>query len=305
MANEEFAWQAVPGQALPMDNHVHTEWSWDASTAVMEKACEEAIRIGLPAISFTDHADFTTWAFPGEAKDSSTVRVIDTHAHSGLFDLDGYWECLESCRERYPDLKILAGMELGEPHLFEPEIKALLSRRHFDRLLGSLHSLVVDGTLHYAPFLFTDENAEELMRTYLTETLRMVETSDVFQVLAHIDYPMRAWPKGAKPFDANDYQDEYRAVLRALARSGRALEMNTQGPWPAAEVVRWWYEEGGSAISFGSDSHEPETVGRNFAATAAMVQAHGSSPARTPSTSGAADSSPTFKEPDNDHSSHG
>ncbi|OKJ70510.1 histidinol-phosphatase HisJ family protein [Streptomyces sp. CB02460] len=282
MATDDFPWKAAPGQVLPTDNHVHTEWSWDASTAAMDKACEEAIRLGLPAISFTDHADFTAWAFPGDAEDSSVVRVIDTHAHTGLFDLDGYWEALERCRDRYPDLKILAGMELGEPHLFATEIDGLLKRRHFDRLLGSLHSLSVDGTLHYAPFLFTAENAEELMRTYLTETLRMVETNGVFQVLAHIDYPMRAWPKGAKPYDATDYEGEYRAVLRALARDDRALEMNTQGPWPAPEVVRWWYEEGGSAVSFGSDSHEPETVGRNFAATAAMVEAHGFKPGKDP-----------------------
>ncbi|MGI5399127.1 histidinol-phosphatase HisJ family protein [Streptomyces sp. CA-135486] len=282
MTTEEFAWKAAPGLPLPADNHVHTEWSWDASTAVMEKACEEAIRLGLPAISFTDHADFTTWAFPGEKEDSSIVRVIDTHATSGLFDSDGYWECLERCRDRYPDLKILSGMELGEPHMFKDEIGALLERRTFDRLLGSLHSLVVDGQIHYAPFLFTPDNAQELMRTYLIETLNMVESSDAFQVLAHIDYPMRAWPKDAKPFNANDYEEEYRAVLRALARSDRALEINTQGPWPAAEVVRWWYEEGGSAVSFGSDSHEPETVGRNFAATAAMVEAHGFKPGKDP-----------------------
>lgn len=282
MATEDHGWKASPGQVLPADNHVHTEWSWDASTGSMEKACEEAIQLGLPAISFTDHADFTSWAFPGEQEDSSVVRVVDTHAHSGLFDLDGYWECLERCRDRYPDLQILAGMELGEPHLFETEISSLLKRRKFDRLLGSLHSLTVDGQLHYAPFLFTAENADELMRTYLAETLRMVETSAVFQVLAHIDYPMRAWPRGAKPYDANDFQEEYRAVLHALASSGRALEMNTQGPWPAPEVVRWWYEEGGAAVSFGSDSHEPETVGRNFAATAAMVQAHGFKPGKSP-----------------------
>lgn len=267
---------------LPADNHVHTEWSWDASTAAMDEACVQAIKLGLPAIAFTDHADFTAWALPGQQAETSVVRVIDTHAQSGLLDVDGYWECLERCRARFPDLRILAGVELGEPHVFEAETSSLIRRRDFERVLGSLHSLAVDGELHYAPTLFTADTAQDVMRTYLRETLRMVESNDTFGILAHIDYPMRAWPEDTRPYDATDYEDEYRAVLRALARSDRALEINTGGPWPAPEVVRWWHEEGGSAVSFGSDSHEPWTVGRNFAAAAAMAEANGFRPGKHP-----------------------
>ncbi|MFD0404124.1 histidinol-phosphatase HisJ family protein [Kitasatospora sp. NPDC127116] len=275
--------QIVPDRRLlPADNHVHTEWSWDASTAVMEQACERALAIGLPAIAFTDHADFTAWAFPGQQAETPVVRVIDTHARSGLLDVDGYWECLEHCRARFPDLKILAGVELGEPHLFAAETSSLVQRRDFQRVLGSLHSLEVDGQLHYAPTVFTADTAMETMRTYLAETLRMVESSSIFGILAHIDYPMRAWPKTAKPFDSADYQEEYRAVLRALASSGRALEVNTGGPWPADNVLRWWREEGGEAVSFGSDSHEPSTVGQNFALAAAMVESVGFRPGKHP-----------------------
>ena len=32
---------------------------------------------------------------------------------------------------------------------------------------------------------------DEIVRSYLGETLRMIESSDVFEVLAHIDYPVR------------------------------------------------------------------------------------------------------------------
>jgi histidinol-phosphatase (PHP family) len=41
------------------------------------------------------------------------------------------------------------------------------------------------------------------------------------------------------------------------------------------EIVRWWYEEGGGAVSFGSDAHQPDQVAHGFAAAAAMVEAHG------------------------------
>ncbi len=47
---------------LPSDNHVHTQWSWDApAEASMALSCEQALAAGVPAVAFTDHLDFTTW----------------------------------------------------------------------------------------------------------------------------------------------------------------------------------------------------------------------------------------------------
>jgi histidinol-phosphatase (PHP family) len=46
---------------LPADSHVHTEWSWDAPDGSMERTCARAVEIGLPAVAFTEHADYTTW----------------------------------------------------------------------------------------------------------------------------------------------------------------------------------------------------------------------------------------------------
>lgn len=269
---------------LPADNHVHTEWSWDASTGAMLESCAIATKLGLPAIAFTDHADFTDWTFPGAGrKDTPVTRVIDTHAAGGLLDLDGYLACLDRCRAAHPDLRILSGVELGESHLFHAEGRQLLTRAGgFDRVLGSLHSLPVDGRLHYAPALMTPQTAPDVMRAYLTEIHTMIETSSLFGILAHLDYPMRAWPKRSAPFRVDDFEEHYRAVLRALARSGRALEVNTAGPWPADNVVRWWHQEGGQAVSFGSDAHEPAMIAKDFPRAAAMVEACGFLPGRDP-----------------------
>lgn len=46
---------------LPADNHVHTEWSWDAPAGSMERSCARAAALGLPAIAFTEHLDHTVW----------------------------------------------------------------------------------------------------------------------------------------------------------------------------------------------------------------------------------------------------
>lgn len=72
-----------------------------------------------------------------------------------------------------------------------------------------------------------------------------------------------------------------RTALRALARSGRAMEINTSGWLPLdASLLAWWREEGGQAVSFGSDAHDPFTIGREFASAAALAQAAGFGPDR-------------------------
>jgi hypothetical protein len=78
-----------------------------------------------------------------------------------------------------------------------------------------------------------------------------------------------------------DFEGEYRVALRALASSGRAMEVNTSG-WLAldATLLTWWREEGGQAVSFGSDAHDPFTIGHQFAAAAGFAEAAGFGPDR-------------------------
>ena len=49
---------------LPADDHVHSQWSWDAVSGSMERTCARAIEIGVPSVAFTEHADVTSWEVP-------------------------------------------------------------------------------------------------------------------------------------------------------------------------------------------------------------------------------------------------
>ena len=124
------------------------------------------------------------------------------------------------------------------------------------RVLASLHTLPVGQQFFEPPGLYRQLPAAEVVREYLAEIPRLIGSSDAFAVLAHIDYPVRYWPRQAGPFAPNAFEEEFRHAMRVLAVSGRALEVNTAVPLPAA-VVRWWREEGGEAITFGSDAHDP------------------------------------------------
>jgi histidinol-phosphatase (PHP family) len=270
---------------LPPDGHVHTEWSWDAAAGSMERSCARAAALGLPSIAFTEHADFTAWVFGPEARARMRPERAARLPPDGRFrppplDAAAYLACVQRCRELFPELRILSGTELGEPHWHEERVKALLTTGTFDRVLGSVHSLELDGT-RLVDFLFDRAEPADLVKAYLAEALRMVRSAAPFAVLAHIDYPLRHWPKEAGPFDPFRFEDEYRTVLAALAGSGRALEANAAVPLPPV-IMRWWYEAGGQALVFGSDAHDPSAVARRFADLAAAAEAAGFHPGRHP-----------------------
>jgi histidinol-phosphatase (PHP family) len=255
---------------LPPDLHVHTEWSWDAPLGSMERSCERAIEVGLPAIAFTEHAD---WALVHEGQHS--------------VDLAGYFDAIERCRARFKGLRILTGVELGEPHWYPKETAEALATGPLDQVLGSIHCIRLDGVMVDAS-QFRDHAKTDFpgaVREYFRETLAMVDSGQPFETLAHIDYPKRYWLDGAAPYRESDYQAEIRAVLTAAARTGRVLEVNTTRGHtlcPDITVVRWWREVGGQAVQYGSDAHQPDKVAEGFKVATQMVEAAGFKPSHDP-----------------------
>lgn len=263
----------------PADNHVHTEWSWDTGPkSSMIDSCVRAVELGLPGIAFTEHVDFITWG----ADDLAVGDLAEArqHSHIAPLDVEGYLASVAECRERFPDLRIWTGIETGEPHLFSGSVAAVLARGRFDRILGSLHSLPRGGYLVGVGSLLTGANAYQLLEDYVTELTRMVESSSVFEVLAHLDFPRRYWPRAAGEFDDRRVEEQHRTLFRSLAGSDRVLEINTASPLASATMIRWWYEEGGAAVSFGSDAHQPARVAQSFDLAVDVVEAAGFRPGR-------------------------
>jgi histidinol-phosphatase (PHP family) len=255
---------------LPPDLHVHTEWSWDAPRGDMERSCARALEIGLPAIAFTEHAD---WAL--------------VHQGQHPVDIEGYLDAVDRCRAKFPGLRILTGVELGEPHWFPKETEAILSAGPIDQVLGSVHSVHHGGgTLDASQFRSREGiDFPAAVSEYFREVLLLVESGQPFEVLAHLDYPKRYWPDGAAPYREKDYEAEIRAILKAAARTGRVLEVNTTRGHtlcPDLTVVRWWRELGGQAVQYGSDAHQPDKVAEGFKLATQMVESAGFKPAKDP-----------------------
>jgi histidinol-phosphatase (PHP family) len=271
---------------LPPDSHVHTEWSWDAVEGSMERTCARAVAMGLPAVAFTEHVDHTRWTvlFTDDDADSDHLRRLvsaDGVLTPPPLDVGGYLDCVQRCRDRFPELRIVSGVELGDPHWHAAPVAAVLDAGRFELVLGSLHCLRVDDAFFEPPVLFRRLTTADVMRGYLAEAAELIERCGSFSVLAHIDYPVRYWPRNASPFDPAEFEDEFRHALRLLAESGRALEVSTRVPLHP-EIVRWWREEGGAQVTFGSDAHDPLGLAAGFGVAATMVEAHGFRAGRHP-----------------------
>jgi histidinol-phosphatase (PHP family) len=244
----------------------------------MTGECEQALRVGVPAVAFTEHLDFTSWGDDDPIAAAGLEPRHNSRIH--LLDITGYLAAIEECRQRYPALRILSGVETGEAHLFAASAGAVVGAHRFDRILGSLHAVPLRGKLVGLPAMYGMFGPDEVMRRYFAELLRLVEGSGLFQVLAHPDFPRRYWPASAGPYEEKAFEGEYRAVLRALATSERVLELNTKSPLASVELLGWWRDEGGRAVSFGSDAHEDWRVGDRFDLAVDIAEAAGFRPGR-------------------------
>jgi histidinol-phosphatase (PHP family) len=248
------------------DYHVHTEWSYDAPHGSMEHSCERALEIGLPAIAFTEHADF-----------------VKVHADQYCVDIEGYLDAIEHCRAKFKNLRIHSGVELGEPHWFPEDTRRVVSAGRLDHVLGSVHCIRIgDRTLDSSQLPRSpDIDPAAFTRSYFGETLAMIEGDHPFQILAHLDYPKRYWPE----YTDEAFEEQLRAILLAAAKRDLVLEVNTTRGHvlcPGEKVLGWWREAGGQAVSFGSDAHDPSKIAAGFELASQVVEAAGFKPAAEP-----------------------
>jgi histidinol-phosphatase (PHP family) len=236
----------------------------------MEATCARAQELGLKALAFTEHADYS------ELCEGARLNV------------EGYLDGIDRCRKRFPRLSILSGVELGEPHRHQKAVGKVLARGGFDTVLGSVHSILLDGAALEFSELAPEPpiGPEALMRGYCQELLALIRGPIQFEVLAHLEYPRRFWPAGWPHYESCNYRELILEVLVAAARHGLALEFNsTRGGsqdrylCPGPEVLQWWREVGGKAVSFGSDAHDPTKVGAGFGQAARLADQAGFEPA--------------------------
>jgi histidinol-phosphatase (PHP family) len=244
------------------DYHIHTRFSAD-SEANMEAACQAAIARGISEIAFTDHLDF------GPEDPSDYFRAAE------------YLAAIERCRAHHDGrLVVLAGVEVGEPHLFATKASAVVAHSEFDIVLGSAH--YADGM--EAAWLgdFFEQPLRQAYESYFRQVVDLSAEGD-FDVLGHLDLVKRDAHRFGKPYDGPEpYADMIRTALRSLVERGKGMELNTSPlrrgqpePCPSPQILRWYRELGGEILTLGSDAHSPTAVGADLGLAVDIAKAAG------------------------------
>ena len=223
------------------DCHLHTDNSFDSETPA-ESQVDRAHELGIEYIAITDHCDILEWCDANMARSNAQAAELNN---------------------KYDDLTVLRGIELGEP-LQSPEQTAIaLGLCEYDFVLCSLHNIRGEEDFY---FLHPNEKqAYDLIGRYFDELLEMVRWNE-FDSLAHFTYPLRyITDRDGVQVDMSQFQPIMKEILATLAANGKALEINTSGLrspggflLPTVEYIRLFRELGGKYITLGSDAHVPE-----------------------------------------------
>jgi histidinol-phosphatase (PHP family) len=240
------------------DYHVHSDFSGDSQTP-MEQMIEQAIRLGLKRLCFTDHMDYD-------------------YPHQGAicfeFNPEEYTVKLRRLKEQYANqIELLTGIELGlKPNIMNA-ISKLMKNYSFDFVIGSTH--VVEEYDPYFPEFWTNRSKEYGMAAYFQSIIENCKLyKDYFHVYGHLDYIIRYVPTGdgkKADYSYEDYKDLLDELLLTLLSNGKGIELNTAGlkyglgyAHPKAEILKRYRELGGELITIGSDAHKTEHLCYDF-----------------------------------------
>lgn len=207
--------------------------------------------IGLREICFTDHCDYNS-------------DKNKKHYPIDLAEYDNAYASLE-----VPGLKIKRGFEFGLTDWNRAELDAMLEKRSFDFVIGSVH--FVDGFDPYDREYWIDKTEREAYLGYLERTLECIKIHDRFNVLGHLTYVSRSVYNPTKNLlEYSDYREVCDEIFKTLISKDKGIEINTSAVsslgvlLPSYDFVKRFRELGGKIITVGSDAHSPQRVGQHI-----------------------------------------
>jgi histidinol-phosphatase (PHP family) len=235
---------------LPADYHMHTPLCRHAAGEPVEYA-RKAVEVGLAEIGFSDHSPMREDGF-------DDWRM-------NLRDLQSYIQKVQHARREFPMLRIKIGLEVDYLPGHEAWIKELAAMHPWDYLIGSVHYIgnwALDNP--YDMSEWKRREAWDVWSDYF-DRLTMAAESELFDIIGHADLC-----KKFRFYPDRDCTPLYERFLRAAAKAGCAIELNTAGLrkdcreiYPNLGFLKL-AQAAGVPITFGSDAHAPEEVGADF-----------------------------------------
>ena len=181
----------------------------------MNAMCERALELGLFYYTVSDHCECNEYKY---------TEYRGTGYHGVVRKA---WAQMDQCRKDYPQLRLLRGIELGQPLQNPSAAEDALTGREYDFVIGSLHNVAGEKDFyHLGEEGLSQERIDALLNRYFDEILAMISWGG-FDSLAHITYPLRYLSlPGSTPSFAG-HMEQVKAIFSELIRGEKALELNT------------------------------------------------------------------------------
>lgn len=241
---------------MKIDTHLHAEYSLD-STINSEELIQKAINHNYEYICFTEHFDL----LPQEI------------AKYGVLPVLRYQEKIESLREKYPQIRIGFGLEMGEMHRTKEVRDVIFKDISLDYIIGSIH-LLRNGINLSTPIDFSLQESDIML--YYLEVVEMINMGG-FDTLGHLDIYRREISEDN--LKSIHFQDIVDTILRSIIEKNICLEINYSGfrsscnsTLPDESVIKRFIELGGELITIGSDSHRIEFFDKYYDRTVDLLK---------------------------------
>jgi histidinol-phosphatase (PHP family) len=239
--------------SLPkVDYHMHTPLCGHA-VGEPEEYVEQAVRVGLSEIGFSDHAPLVSHRDARYTMDPSQLPL--------------YHGMIERVQKKFKDFTIKLGLEADFIPGFEKETKQILDGYPYDFVIGSVHFIdrwAFDDPDPSQKVKWRDKDINTVYRDYY-KLLRRSAESGLFDILGHVDLVKKFGYRASA-----DLTGEVEMTAETFKKAGVAVEINTSGLrkpvreiYPSLEVLKI-YRKAGVPITFSSDSHDPKDVGRDY-----------------------------------------
>jgi histidinol-phosphatase (PHP family) len=232
------------------DYHTHSAFSSDAEKDGFNELAAAAEKAGLNELCITDHCDIgNPEPFPAKER-------------LALFD------------EVRSNAKILLGIELGDPLYNLKRAESEAAACPYDFILGSLHMMRGEKDFYFIEYTSIG-HCHRLLAQYFDELREMAEWGG-FDVLGHIDYPLRLMRKSGYHVELLPrYEKEVRGLFTLCAAKGLGIEVNFKTAPLMDGLLPLFKQLGGEAVTLGSDAHCAADVGKGIAEGIGMCRAAG------------------------------
>lgn len=216
-------------------------------------------------------AGFTTWGFSPHSPIS-----VESPCNMKHDDVEKYLDEINRLRKLYPEMKILAGMEVDFIDEKNGPASEEIAGYGLDYIIGSVHFIPNKEGKYYdidgSPERFRkvleehfDNDLHYVVRTFWQQTKKMIERGGL-DIVGHIDkIALNASKVNPEIEDWPEYRQMAEETIEMALERGLAIEINTKHfrkygrffPHP-----RYWKKilEGGTSMPVNSDTHYSELV---------------------------------------------